>query len=94
MNIKQIEKILIEGGIEVNEAKIEAKMLVKHFLDISDTDLALNNDFEEREILFEKAKFRAQTRLPIQYIIGEADFMGEKFIVNKDVLIPVMKQRF
>lgn len=91
MNIKQIEQILIEGEIEPNEARIEAKMLVKHYLKVDDKFFILNAEFEcdeWREILLEKAKFRAQTRTPIQHIIGTADFMGEKFIVNENVLIP------
>ena len=88
MNIKQIEKILIDGGIEPNEAKIEAKMLVKHFLKLSDIDLALNEEFEGHEIVLEQAQFRAKKRIPVQYIIGSAYFMGEDFIVNENVLIP------
>lgn len=88
MNIKQIEKILTDGGIEQKEAKIEAKMLVKHFLKLNDVDLALNDEFEGSAILLEKAKLRSLTRTPIQYIIGSAYFMGEDFIVNKNVLIP------
>lgn len=88
MNIKQIEKILTDGGIEPNEAKIEAKMLVKHFLKLNDVDLALNDEFEGNTILLEKAKLRSLTRTPIQHIIGSAYFMGEDFIVNKNVLIP------
>ncbi|MEI8128082.1 MAG: peptide chain release factor N(5)-glutamine methyltransferase [bacterium] len=88
MNIKQIEKILTDGGIEPNEAKIEAKMLVKHFLKLSDIDLALNEEFEENDIVIERAKFRAKKRIPIQHIIGTAYFMGEDFIVNENVLIP------
>jgi len=92
MNIKQIENILTEGGvdpkIELNEAKIEAKMLVKHFLGLSDVDLVLNEEFEESAILLEKAKLRSEKRIPIQHIIGEASFMGENFIVNENVLIP------
>jgi release factor glutamine methyltransferase len=88
MNIKQIEKILTAGGIEENEAKIEAKMLIKHFLKLSDIDLALNEEFKECKIVFEKALLRVQKKIPIQHIIGSAYFMGEDFIVNDNVLIP------
>ena len=88
MNIKQIKKIITDGGIEPNEAKIEAKMLVKHFLKLSDIDLALNEEFEGAEIVLEKAEIRAEKRIPIQHIIGKAYFMGEDFIVNEHVLIP------
>ena len=88
MNIKQIEEILKSGGIKVNEAKIEAKMLVKHFLGLSDIDLVLNEDFKGCEDLLNAANLRAQTRKPIQHIIGHAYFMGEDFIVNENVLIP------
>lgn len=88
MNIKQIENILIKGGIEPNEAKIEAKMLLKHFLNLTDKDLILKDEFEDNNIVFEKAMQRAKTRAPIQHIIGLAHFMGEEFIVNEHVLIP------
>lgn len=88
MNIKQIEKILINGGIEPNEAKIEAKMLVKHFLNKSDIDLAINENFDERKDLLDAVNLRTQKRIPIQHIIGSAYFMGENFIVNEYVLIP------
>lgn len=90
MNIKQIEKILTDGGIELNEAKIEAKMLLQHFLGLGEVDLALIKEFDDengREVLA-SAKLRAQTRKPIQYILGEAYFMGEMFKVNENVLIP------
>lgn len=92
MNIKQIEKILIEGNIEKNEAKIEAKMLVKHFSGLSDIDLAINPEFQVREDLLKKiidaANLRVQKRIPIQHILGFAYFMGEDFIVTENTLIP------
>lgn len=87
MNIRQIEKILVDAGIESNEAKIEAKMLVKHVLRLSEKDLIINEEFDGREIE-RLAHLRAQTRKPIQHIIGSAYFMGEDFIVNEKVLIP------
>lgn len=92
MNIKQIERILTNSGIEKNEAKIEAKMLIKHFLMLSDIDLAMGDEFETskdlQEKLLEAANLRANTKRPIQHIIGLAHFMGEEFIVNENVLIP------
>ncbi|MFA7658519.1 MAG: HemK/PrmC family methyltransferase [Candidatus Gastranaerophilaceae bacterium] len=86
MNIKQIEKKLTEGGIEPNEAKIEAKMLVKHFL--GGVNIYLSDDFECSEDLLAAVTLRSVKRIPIQYIIGTAYFMDEDFIVNENVLIP------
>lgn len=97
MKIKQIENILTEKGIEpkieVSEAKIEARMLVKHFLGVNDIDIVLKDEVGiGREDLLAKiveaANLRATTRKPIQHIIGYAHFMGEDFIVNENVLVP------
>lgn len=90
MNIQEILKILIDSGIEPNEANIEVKMLLEHFADYGAKDIILGNKLtdEKLEIVKEKALLRAKTRQPIQHIIGFADFMGEKFIVNPSVLIP------
>lgn len=88
MNIKQVEKILKDGGIEPNEAKIEAKMFVKHFCGLTETALILKNEFKECEDLMKSLEIRVKQRIPIQQIIGSAYFMGEDFIVNDKVLIP------
>ena len=55
---------------------------------ITDIIIGKKLDEEKLKIVEQKAKLRAATRQPIQYIIGESDFMGEKFIVNPSVLIP------
>ncbi len=88
--IHEIVKILTDSGIEPNEANIEVKMLIEHFAGYGVKDIILGKkiDSDKLKIVEEKAKLRAQTRQPIQHIIGFADFMGEKFIVNKHVLIP------
>ena len=88
--IQEVVKILTDAGIEKNEADIEVKLLIEHFCGYSEKDIILGNklDYDKLEIVKEKAIQRAQTREPIQHIIGFADFMGEKFIVNPSVLIP------
>lgn len=88
--IPDIVKILTNAGIEENEANIEVKLLIEHFAGYSLIDILTGKKLDEKKlkIVEEKAKFRAATRQPIQYIIGQADFMGEKFLVNPSVLIP------
>jgi len=90
MNIQIIIKTLIDAGIEPNEAKIEVKMLLEHFCNITERDIILGKepDIKGLKIVEEKISERIKTRIPVQYLIGEAYFMGEFFRVTPDVLIP------
>ena len=90
MSIQEILKILTNSGIEPNEANIEVKLLLEHFANYGPKDIIMGNKLtsDKLQIVKEKAELRAKTRQPIQHIIGFADFMGEKFIVNPSVLIP------
>ena len=88
--IQEIVQILIDSGIDANEASVEVKLLIEHFANFGYKDIIMGNKLspEKLELVKEKAELRARTRQPIQHIIGYADFMGEKFIVNPSVLIP------
>lgn len=90
MTIQDIVKILTDSGIEPNEANVEVKMLIEHFAGYGVKDIIMGKKLDPKklELVKEKAELRARTRRPIQHIIGFADFMGEKFIVNPSVLIP------
>lgn len=90
MSIQEILKILTDSGIEPNEASVEVKMLLEHFADYGFKDIIAGKKLtaDKIAVVKEKALERAQNRRPIQHIIGFADFMGEKFIVNPSVLIP------
>ena len=90
MSIQQIISILVNSGIEQNEANIEVKMLIEHFCNYGVKDILLGKKLTEDnlKIVREKAEYRAKTKMPIQYIIGQAYFMNRLYKVNKNVLIP------
>lgn len=90
MNIQTIIKMLTDAGIEEREAKKEIKMLLEHFCNYTEKDEILGHPLTEEhlKIVESKVKSRLADRTPVQYIIGEAYFMGEFFKVTPDVLIP------
>ena len=90
MSIQEIANLLIDAGIEKNEANAEVKLLLEHFCNFKTIDILFGKklDTSKLNLVREKVLERIRTGNPIQYIIGFADFMGEKFIVNKNVLIP------
>ena len=90
MNIQAIIKMLIDAGIEENEAKAEVKILLEHFCKYTEKDKILGRTLSdsELELIKEKVEYRIKERIPVQYITGEGYFMGEFFKVSPDVLIP------
>ena len=80
-------KILVGANIPLNEAKIEVELILEKVTGKKLEELLFINEFDEVQIM-PYIKERIETKKPIQYILGYAHFMGEKFIVNGDVLIP------
>lgn len=90
MNIQSLTKILINSGIEENEAKREIAILLEHFCNYTEKDFILGKELtkENLEKIAEKINERIELRRPVQHITGKAWFMGEYFKVSSDVLIP------
>lgn len=66
-------------------------LLTENFLGMNRLDLALDNKrvlSASEEKVFEAALIRLLNHEPVQYILGETEFFGSKFIVNSHVLIP------
>ena len=87
--IQEIVQILIDSGIEHNEASIEVKMLIEHFANFGYKDIIMGNKLssEKLEIVKEKAELRAKTKQPIQHLLGYTYFLNEKYTVNENVYI-------
>ena len=90
MNIQQLTKMLTDGGVEPNEAKCEIEMLAEFFCGYTEEDKLRGKALSEKDftVLSEKVRKRVNERIPVQYIIGRAWFMGNFFKVTPDVLIP------
>ena len=83
---KKIKEILKNGKIE--EFEQEAKYLITSINSIPIEEILLKDKLENEDELIKLANKRVESRMPIQHIIGFSYFMGEKYIVNKNVLIP------
>ena len=87
MKKNEFIKMLIEGGIEPTEARAEVQLILETILNKTFEELFLIDEFDPK-IIMPVIKKRIETKKPIQYILGVAPFMGEKFFVNENVLIP------
>jgi release factor glutamine methyltransferase len=92
MNTKELfDKIL--GQITVypdHEAREIVFWLIEFYLGLKKVDVLMNKKAHtlQEEEFWDKIIFRINNHEPIQYIIGETDFYGRKFLVNSSVLIP------
>ena len=87
--------ILERAGIA--EAKLDARLLLEYVCDTDHSALIAHPDREltEKELLtYDELVERRANREPLAYIIGSWEFMGLKFKVTKDVLIPEQDSEF
>lgn len=84
--IKIVEKILAQQGIE--EYKAEARLIVEAVSGLSLDKILIADNIPNKDKIIKIANKRADSKAPIQHILGFASFMGEKYIVNENVLIP------
>ena len=74
-----------------NEVDSFFNLLTEYYLGLNRLALALKPNLEINEldeIKFQDALNKLKEELPIQYIIGETEFFGLPFKVNKNTLIP------
>ena len=86
---KRAVTVLSEAGIEEAEVDSEYLMLFVSGLDKAGLLMRLFDEMpEEQEKAYEALIERRSTHEPLQYIIGNQNFMGYTFLVTPDVLIP------
>ena len=94
MKIKEYRSYFINEiapAFDFSEAESFFYIILQHLHHLKRIDLALNLDLEmsaNQLLHWDKIVQELQTQKPIQYILGETDFFGLKFIVNENTLIP------
>lgn len=91
MKIKEILKIGNEKLSNVTEANLKLRLLISKIIDKPKEFLITHNEEEITKIQGNKILEgieKLANNIPIQYIINEQEFMGIKFFVDENVLIP------
>lgn len=77
--------------VDFSEAESFFYIILEHLHQLKRIDLALNPNLEmsaNQLLLWNDIVNELKTQKPIQYILGETEFFGLKFIVNENTLIP------
>jgi release factor glutamine methyltransferase len=90
MTYKELWQCLTKAYDE-GEAKAIARMTYEERFGLTLSDIYLGKDIQlssDCQTEFEEIVKRLLQGEPIQYVLGQADFCGRNFLVNKHVLIP------
>ncbi len=85
----RVEELIIYGKSHAHSDLV--KILLAELIDLNPLELLnhLNDYVEEEKVeIFKKEMEALRSGKPIQYVLGNVNFYGNKFIINENVLIP------
>ncbi|MDR0560447.1 MAG: peptide chain release factor N(5)-glutamine methyltransferase [Prevotellaceae bacterium] len=87
--LKTLTDRLSDTGVPQQEAKSTVLLIVKYYTGFSFAEILSGKQTSiEVNSLIDSAFNRIIEEYPVQYILGETEFYGRKFIVNNSTLIP------
>ncbi len=90
--LNEIIKILQAANID--EASVKARIILREVANMSVEDMLLDRDVKDEQKVLDFARKMAQTKAPLQHLLGYWYFMGEKFIVSENTLVPREETEF
>ena len=84
-----VEELLVYGKKHIHST--HSKMLLAEFINKSTLELYNILDYDVEQATsqaYMQAVDAVKSGKPIQYVIGNVNFLGDKFTINEDVLIP------
>jgi release factor glutamine methyltransferase len=76
------------SAAKIPDAGTDARLLLSHFFGADAASILAHPDRDYESEAFAKALARRIRREPLQHILGEAYFFGNRFFVSPDCLIP------
>ena len=86
MRAQDIEKELSSYGIE--DTAFETCLILERLFGVSRAQLLAERDRDFSSPELDEVLKKRKKRIPLQYIFGEWEFMGKRFLVSPDCLIP------
>ena len=86
MTFRELVKRLSDSGVP--DPKTDARLLLSHFFGVSAAMLYAERDKNYESAAFDEAVTRRCAREPLQHILGEVYFYGERYFVSSDCLSP------
>lgn len=88
------EIINILQAANIDEASVKARIILREVANMSVEDMLLDREVKDEQKVLDFARKMAQTKAPLQHLLGYWYFMGEKFIVSENTLIPREETEF
>lgn len=86
---KTLNKVVeILNAQNIDEANVKARIILREIANMTVEDMLLDREVKNEDEVLSFAQNLAQTKMPIQQLLGFGYFMGEKFKVTPDTLIP------
>lgn len=86
---KTLNKVIeILNAQNIDEANVKARIILREIANMTVEDMLLDREVKNEDEVLGFAQKLAQTKMPIQQLLGFGYFMGEKFKVTPDTLIP------